>query len=72
MKKKKKYIIKNGEIDDDILFNKCKTVEERLEYFFSDIDFTSMKKALSHRPKRHRPSAEEVKENIDKFLKDTS
>ena len=70
MSKKKKFIIKNGEIDDDILFNKCKTVEERLEYIFSDIDFTRMKKAVAHRPPRYKPSAEEVKENIDKFLKE--
>ena len=70
MAKKKKYIIKNGEIDDDILYNKCKTVEERMEYIFSDIDFTSLKKYTALRPKRYRPSAEEVKENIDKFLKE--
>ncbi len=61
------------DVDIDFLIKEFDTVEERLEYMFSDIDFTEMKKYMSKRPRRHHNSPAEDKkmaEKLEKFLKD--
>ena len=72
-KKKKKKKPEPKDIDIDFLIKNFDTLEERLEYTFSDIDFDKIKKYMPKRPRRHFNSPKEdleMAEKLEKFLKD--
>ncbi len=73
MSKEIKKRNKKDPLDFDMLIDEFDTVEERLEYIFSDIDFDKMKKHMAKRPRRHHNSPAEdleMEEKLEEFLKD--
>jgi hypothetical protein len=69
-KKIKKYDPSSPKnVDIDFLIDNFDTVEERLEYIFSDIDFTKMRKYLEQKPKREDFSEIKINEKMKAFLR---
>lgn len=57
------------DVDIDFLIENFDTVEERIEYIFSDIDFTNIKKYLDQKAKREDFSEIDIEEKKKAFLK---
>lgn len=68
MASNKKKLGVSEPIDMNFLLKEFDTLEERLEYIFSDVDFDKMKRYFPERPRRGNNYDQEIMEQLTKFL----
>lgn len=61
---------KPEDVDIDFLIEEFDTLTERIEYTFSDIDFTTIREYLAKCPKRANIPEKEMSKKLKAFMED--